>query len=100
MHISSKYQYDHYSVNKINGIFVLSTPSDIDPNGENGEYHTFCYDEPIFRYPVRYHFGKAFSQSYDVRLEDGTVKTYSYWFANLEAETSMSRGEEHGTHQR
>lgn len=65
--------------------FVESLPSDIDPNGENGEYHTFCYDGPIFRYPVAYHLGKAFSQSYDVRLEDGTVKTYSYWFANLEA---------------
>lgn len=66
--------------------FVESLPTDIDPNGENGEYHTFCYDGPIFQYPVTFYLGKAFSQSYDIRLEDGTVKTYKYWFANLKEE--------------
>lgn len=67
--------------------FVTSLSSlsvEIDPNGENGEYHTFCYDGPIFRYPVGFHLGEAFSQSYDVRLDDGTIRTYSYWFGNLE----------------
>ena len=63
--------------------FVNSLPDDIDPNGENGEYHTFCYDGPIFRYPVPFQLGEPFSQSYDIRLEDGSVKTYSYWFADL-----------------
>ena len=29
--------------------FIDSLPNDVDPNGENGEYHTFCYDVPIFR---------------------------------------------------
>lgn len=67
----------------IDADFITSLPEDIDPNGENGEYHTFCYDGPIFRYPVAFHLGEAFSQSYDIRLDDGTVKTYSYCFANL-----------------
>lgn len=62
---------------------LTSLSTKIDPNGENGEYHTFCYDGPIFQYPVAFHLGEAFSQSYDIRLDDGTVKTYSYWFANL-----------------
>lgn len=63
--------------------FVSLLSADIDPNGENGEYHTFCYDGPIFQYPIAFHLGEAFSQSYDIRLDDGTVQTYSYWFANL-----------------
>lgn len=63
--------------------FVSLLSANIDPNGENGEYHTFCYDGPIFQYPVAFHLGEAFSQSYDIRLDDGTVQTYSYWFANL-----------------
>lgn len=62
---------------------LTSLSTEIDPNGENGEYHTFCYDGPIFQYPVAFHLGEAFSQSYDIRLDDGTVQTYSYWFANL-----------------
>lgn len=28
--------------------FIGLLPDGIDPNGENGEYHTFCYDGPIF----------------------------------------------------
>lgn len=63
--------------------FIDSLPDDVDPNGENGEYHTFCYDGPIFRYPIPFRLGESFSQSYDIRLDDGTVKTYSYWFADL-----------------
>ena len=65
--------------------FIAYLPAGVDPNGENGEYHTFCYDGPIFRQPVPFRLGRSFSQSYDIRLDDGTVKTYSYWFADLQA---------------
>ena len=27
--------------------------------------------------------GTPFSRSYDVRLDDGTSKSYAYWFADL-----------------
>lgn len=32
-------------------------PSNMDPGGENGEYHTFVYDGPLFRHPVRFRLG-------------------------------------------
>ncbi|WP_195655058.1 adenine nucleotide alpha hydrolase [Bacteroides sp. 1001136B_160425_E2] len=67
----------------VNREFVASLPIGVDPNGENGEYHTFCYKGPIFHSPVAFHLGDIFSQSYDIRLDDGTMKTYTYWFANL-----------------
>lgn len=63
--------------------FVASLPAGTDPNGENGEYHTFCYDGPIFRSPVPFRLGKPFSESYDIRLDDGKTKTCTYWFADL-----------------
>lgn len=63
--------------------FIAALPAGTDPNGENGEYHTFCYDGPIFRHPVPFRLGRPFSRSYDIRLDDGTTKTYSYWFADL-----------------
>lgn len=71
--------------------FISSLPTEVDPNGENGEYHTFCYDGPIFRSPVPFRLGKPFSRNYGIRLDDGSVKTYSYWFANLEAYQSGPR---------
>ena len=63
--------------------FVASLPAGTDPNGENGEYHTFCHDGPIFRSPVSFRLGEPFSESYDIRLDDGGTKTYTYWFADL-----------------
>jgi len=32
--------------------FLSELPSDIDPCGENGEFHSFVYDGPIFRQPI------------------------------------------------
>lgn len=64
--------------------FVRSLPAACDPNGENGEYHTFCYDGPIFREAVPFRLGRPFMRSHDIRLDDGTVRTYRYCFAGLE----------------
>lgn len=35
-----------------NADFVAQLPSSVDPCGEHGEFHTFCYDGPIFKTPV------------------------------------------------
>ena len=32
--------------------FLKDLPDEVDPCGENGEFHTFCYDGPLFRNPV------------------------------------------------
>ncbi len=34
-------------------------PTNVDPCGENGEFHTFVYDGPGFRLPVRFDRGKT-----------------------------------------
>lgn len=36
----------------IDDAFVDHLPAGVDPCGENGEYHTFCYDGPLFRYSI------------------------------------------------
>lgn len=46
--------------------FVASLPAGTDPNGENGEYHTFCYDGPICASPCPFRLGTPFQRSYDV----------------------------------
>lgn len=33
-------------------------PEDVDPCGENGEFHSFCWDGPMFRQPVRVQGGQ------------------------------------------
>jgi uncharacterized protein (TIGR00290 family) len=38
--------------------FLSSLPSNVDPCGENGEFHTFVYDGPIFRRRIQFEVGE------------------------------------------
>jgi uncharacterized protein (TIGR00290 family) len=38
--------------------FFSDLPPGVDPCGENGEFHTFAFDGPIFRHPIRYAVGE------------------------------------------
>jgi uncharacterized protein (TIGR00290 family) len=39
--------------------FLHQLPTGVDPCGENGEFHTFVFDGPIFREPVRSKLGEV-----------------------------------------
>lgn len=39
--------------------FLADLPSTADPCGERGEFHTFAYDGPMFRYPVKVQTGEV-----------------------------------------
>jgi uncharacterized protein (TIGR00290 family) len=38
--------------------FLADLPKKVDPCGENGEFHSFVYDGPIFEYPIRFKIGE------------------------------------------
>jgi uncharacterized protein (TIGR00290 family) len=50
--------------------FLSLLPVGVDPCGENGEFHTFVYDGPIFADPVRFSIGE-------------TVLRETFWFCDL-----------------
>jgi uncharacterized protein (TIGR00290 family) len=54
----------------IDEAFLAELPGNVDPCGENGEFHTFVFDGPGFREPIRFAFGERV-------LRDG------FWFADL-----------------
>ena len=39
--------------------FLSELPSSVDPCGENGEFHSFVYDGPIFQNSIPYRIGKT-----------------------------------------
>jgi uncharacterized protein (TIGR00290 family) len=39
--------------------FFSDLPPGVDPCGENGEFHTFVFDGPIFRTPIRFRAGET-----------------------------------------
>lgn len=47
-----------FSGKEINDQFIDELPDGVDPCGENGEYHTFVFDGPIFNKPIEYVVGE------------------------------------------
>lgn len=54
--------------------FLGELPSGVDPCGENGEFHTFVFDGPMFRTPVRFSRGEIVCRD-------------SFWFCDLVPDT-------------
>ena len=64
---------ESYAGRFIDSDFVTSLPPAVDPCGENGEFHTFVFDGPLFSDPVPFRLGE-------------TVLRESFWFRDLIAE--------------
>tara|TARA_R110002050_G_scaffold286088_1_gene436065 strand:+ start:2617 stop:3345 length:729 start_codon:yes stop_codon:yes gene_type:complete len=50
--------------------FLDDLPAGVDPCGENGEFHTFVYDGPMFNHPINLQVGKKTYQTYSPSKED------------------------------
>ena len=48
----------------IDEAFVNELPDNVDVCGENGEFHTFVFDGPIFKQPVQYTHGELVHRNY------------------------------------
>lgn len=57
--------------------FLNDLPSGVDPCGENGEFHTFVFDGPIFSRPIEFAHGE-------------TVERGGFFFHDLLPEASVS----------
>jgi uncharacterized protein (TIGR00290 family) len=53
------------------GEFLAELPASVDPNGENGEFHSFVYEGPIFRKKISYRIGEV-------------VKRDSFYYCDLQ----------------
>jgi uncharacterized protein (TIGR00290 family) len=44
--------------------FIADLPEDVDVCGENGEFHTFVFDGPVFKKPVAFEIGEKVLRTY------------------------------------
>lgn len=67
--------------------FIDSIFPGVDPCGENGEFHTFVYDGPLFQAPVLFDEGKIVSKEYAYKMkrDDGSVEQVNttFWFQDF-----------------
>src|SRR5258708_1914021 len=68
--------------------FITSLGDEVDPCGENGEFHTFVYDGPIFKMPISIQRKQveAKEYTYTINLSDGRSESRisKFWFQELE----------------
>ena len=72
--------------------FISDLPENVDPCGENGEFHTFVYDGPIFKRPVPFSIGEMVFREYKAPKSIDTAcplssetdsKRMGFWFCDL-----------------
>lgn len=72
--------------------FILDLPAGVDPCGENGEFHTFVFDGPIFKTPVLLIKAEMVYKEYEApkttedncnQAADASPEKYGFWFCDL-----------------
>jgi len=65
--------------------FIDELPDNVDICGENGEFHSFVFDGPIFRSPIAFQRGEIVYREYVAPKNDDGVeaKNYGFYFCDL-----------------
>jgi len=65
--------------------FIENLPPIVDPCGENGEFHSFVIDGPIFKKALNVMTGEKKYIEYEQKSQDGTaeVKKYPHWYCDI-----------------
>ena len=73
--------------------FIDDLPDNVDVCGENGEFHTFSFDGPIFKKPIDFEIGEIVYRKYEKPKQDSsntacdtndsTAYDYGFWYCDL-----------------
>ncbi len=61
--------------------FIEELPENVDPCGENGEFHTFVFDGPGFKKPVNFNTGEINRITYPSPMSNHSEKVF--WYTSL-----------------
>jgi len=74
--VNEKYLDKSFAGRLIDKDFLNNLPANVDPCGENGEYHSFVFDGPIFKNPIPFTQGEVVHRKY----EKGAVDNFDTGF--------------------
>lgn len=83
---NSKYFNKDFVGTVIDKHFIDNLPKGVDPCGENGEFHTFCFDGPIFNAPIDFFVGKKVYREYNTPVTNNSANPldpYGVWYCDL-----------------
>jgi uncharacterized protein (TIGR00290 family) len=90
--VNEKYLDKSFAGRIIDNDFLKDLPDNVDPCGENGEFHTFVFDGPIFKKPIPFDKGEIVFRKYsspqqndnsaDKKIADNPFDN-GFWYCDL-----------------
>lgn len=93
--VNEKYLDKSFAGRIIDESFLNDLPANVDPCGENGEFHTFVFEGPLFKEPIPFEIGDIVHRTYTpAKQQDnstydcnaGETETpydYGFWYCDL-----------------
>jgi len=86
--VNDGYLGKEYAGKEIDESFIEQLPATVDPCGENGEYHSFCYDGPLFKKKIGFTVGEKVYKPLEIKAEDvcalpANTTTKGFWYCDL-----------------
>ncbi|MGH1384788.1 diphthine--ammonia ligase [Kordia sp.] len=88
--VNAKYLDESFVGRILDEDFINDLPSTVDPCGENGEFHTFVFDGPIFSSPIDFTIGEKVLKTYtpskkeeDSCTSDDSAWDTAFWYCDL-----------------
>jgi uncharacterized protein (TIGR00290 family) len=70
--------------------FLADLPSNVDPCGENGEFHSFVFEAPIFKDAIRFSKGDIVYKKYEAPKNSGAT-SYGFYFCDISLNQDFER---------
>ena len=81
--------------------FIAALPPEVDPCGENGEFHSFAFAGPIFKQPMKFKVGEKVYRPVEVTHPSDSNSSYvcpsapqrtkGFWFCDLLPEKQLKQ---------
>ncbi|HWB63576.1 MAG TPA: diphthine--ammonia ligase [Chitinophagales bacterium] len=80
--VNERYLDKSFAGRLLDESFLNDLPDGVDPCGENGEFHSFVFDGPIFKQPVAYKTGEVVYRKYELSGSSESVDT-GFFYCDL-----------------
>ncbi len=85
--VNETYLHKNFVGKIIDEKFIRDLPKNVDICGENGEFHTFAFDGPLFNFPIRFYLGEIIRKTYpnpaNPNSEGNEFEQFGFWYVDL-----------------
>jgi uncharacterized protein (TIGR00290 family) len=82
--VNEQYLGKEFLGRKVDAALLDSLPSNVDPCGENGEFHTFVYNAPFFSSPIPLKTGEVVHKKYMPSTSDDKGWSTGFYFLDID----------------